>query len=121
MKRMLIVTTPLLLLLGCAGTLPPTQQMVDAQAASRSALELGAQRNPQAQLHYKLAEEQIAEAREAMADDENERATSLLIRAKADAELAMALSREAAAKQQVQQAREQAKLEHGTKPARGKR
>lgn len=83
-----------LLALGCAGTQPPTQQMADVQAANRSAQELGAQDNPRAQLHLKLAEEQLEHARKAMADDENERAASLLMRAKADAELAIALTRE---------------------------
>ncbi len=108
MKRMFTVTTPLLLALGCAGALPPTQQLADAQAASRSALELGAQGNPQAQLHLRLADEQITAAKAAMEEDEHERATSLLFRAKADAELAVALSREETARKQAEQARQSA-------------
>lgn len=105
MKKVLTVTTPLLLALGCGGALPPTQELADAQAASRGALELGAQRHPRAQLHLRLAEEQIEEAKAAMEDEENERAASLLSRARADAELAVALSREESARQRLEQAK----------------
>jgi hypothetical protein len=81
--------------LGCAGNYPPpTQQMADVQAANRSANELGAQNNPKAQLDLKLAEEQMQQAKKAMNDDDNQAAERLLTRAKADAELAVALTRE---------------------------
>jgi hypothetical protein len=73
---------------------PPTQRMADAESAERSAREVGANNEPAAQLSLKLAQEQIAQAKSAMADDENERADSLLIRAKVDAELAIAQARE---------------------------
>jgi hypothetical protein len=92
----------LVLALGCASGAPlPTQQMADVQSANRGATELGAQKNPRAELHLKLAEEQLEQAKRAVADDENERATSLLMRAKADAELAVALTREDNAKTQA--------------------
>jgi hypothetical protein len=101
----LTITSPLLLALGCAGTYPPpTQQMADVQSADRSAIELGAQKNPRAQLHLKLAEEQLALAKTAMDDEENKAAGSLLARAKADAELAIALTREDNAKLQAHKA-----------------
>jgi hypothetical protein len=90
-----------LLALGCATTYPPpTQQMADVQSANRSAHELGAQNNPKAQLHLKLAEEQFNQAKQAMADDDNQSAERLLVRAKADAELAVALTRDASAQTQ---------------------
>jgi hypothetical protein len=73
---------------------PPTQRMADAESAERSAIEVGANNEPTAQLSLKLAQEQIAQAKTAMADDENARADSLLIRAKVDAELAIAQARE---------------------------
>jgi hypothetical protein len=41
-----------------------------------------------------LADEQIADAKRAVADGDNERATYLLLRARADAELALALAHE---------------------------
>lgn len=73
---------------------PPTQRMADAESAQRSAREVGANNEPSAQLSLKLADEQIAQAQKAMKDGDNERADSLLIRAKADAELAIAKARE---------------------------
>ncbi|HWP05102.1 MAG TPA: DUF4398 domain-containing protein [Polyangiaceae bacterium] len=79
----------------CAATVPPpVQRMADAESAQRSARELGANNEPSAQLSLKLADEQIAEARAAMKAGENQRAEGLLIRAKADAELAIAKARE---------------------------
>src|SRR6201999_1066044 len=44
------------LAVGCAASYPaPTQHMADAEAATRSASEIGANVDPQAQLHLKLA------------------------------------------------------------------
>jgi Domain of unknown function (DUF4398) len=85
----------LLLAMGCAGShSAPTQQLADVQSANRSANELGAQNNPRAQLYLKLSEEQMKQAKTAMDDDDNESAARLLARAKMDAELAIALTRE---------------------------
>jgi hypothetical protein len=107
--KTMMFTAGLGLALGCASSAPlPTQQMADVQSASRSATELGAQKNPRAELHLKLAEEQLAQAQRAVADDDNERATSLLMRAKADAELAVALTREDNAKTQATNAVDEA-------------
>ncbi|MBP9113754.1 MAG: DUF4398 domain-containing protein, partial [Polyangiaceae bacterium] len=61
----------------------PTQRMADAQSAHRSAQELGAEKNPTAQLHLRLASEQIAKANTMLKDNENRRADFMLIRAKA--------------------------------------
>lgn len=93
--------------------------MADAQAAERSAKELGANKVPAAQLSLKLAQEQIAEAKKAMADDENKRADSLLIRAKADAELAVAQTREQNAKVGVEEAVEDSADQKATNISQG--
>jgi hypothetical protein len=106
--QLLTLTAGLSLALACASHPPPTQQMADVQSANRGATELGAQKNPRAELHLKLAEEQLDLARKAVANDDNERATSLLMRAKADAELAVALTREDNAKVQEEKAMEKA-------------
>jgi hypothetical protein len=87
------------LIAACSSALPPTQRMADAEAAERSARELGANSEPAAQLSLKLATEQIGQAKLALADGDNRKADSLLIRAKADAELAIAQAREKGAKQ----------------------
>lgn len=80
---------------GCGANYPvPTQRMADAQSANRSARELGADKVPTAQLHMKLAEEQIAKAKTILEGEENRRADFMLIRARADAELALALAHE---------------------------
>ena len=80
----LALMTPLLW--ACGASFPaPTQRMADAQAAERSAREVGANNEPTAQLSLKLAQDQIASAQKVMLEGDNERADSLLIRAKADA------------------------------------
>jgi hypothetical protein len=90
---------------GCASQQPiPTQQLTDIEAASRSANELGAQSNPQAQLHLKLADEQLKQAKVAMENDDELGAERLLQRAKADAELALALTHGSSAQEKAQKA-----------------
>lgn len=89
----------------CGATFPvPTQRMADAESAERSARELGAASQPEAQLHLSLAQEQIAKAKSSVNQGESRTADLLLVRAKADAELAIALAREQAAKNELQQA-----------------
>jgi len=68
--------------------------MADAQAAYRAAKEAGAEKDPQALFHLKLAEEQFAKAKTLLDQDENRRADFLLIRSTADAELALAIAQE---------------------------
>lgn len=121
MKALIVtITATLLLALGCAGTYPPpTQQMADVEAANRSATELGAQKNPKAQLHLKLAEEQLQLAKAAVDDDDNKRAESLLMRAKADAELAVALTREDDAMTEASKALDQSNSQRSTNDDQG--
>ena len=93
------------LAVGCGASFPaPTQRLADAESAHRSAAELGAASKTEAQLNLKLAEEQIGKARAAMKEGDNKRADALLIRAKADAELSVALVREHDAKVDSQKA-----------------
>ena len=88
-----IILMPLLTLMACGGSYPvPTQRMADAQSAHRSAEELGAADLPVAKLHLKLAQDQINQANTMLKSEQNRRADFLLIRAKADAELALALA-----------------------------
>lgn len=104
----------------CGGSIPPpTQRMADAQSAERSARELGANSVPAAQLSLTLAQEQIAQGKKAMADDENERADGLLKRAKADAELAIAQARETGAKVGTQEAVKDSAAQQTTNAVQG--
>jgi hypothetical protein len=105
-KLLLSMIAPLAL--GCSQSWPePKQPMAEAEAASRSALEVGAEAQPAAKLKVTLANEQIAEAKASIAKGDNERATYLLRRARADAELALALAHEQNALDAKQKAVEQ--------------
>ena len=59
----------------------------------RAAEEAGATKVPQASLHLQLAKEELAQARELSSKGEKDKAASMLLRAEADAELALVLSR----------------------------
>ena len=97
-----------LLLLGaaCASSMPPTDAVADALASMRGAEELGAARVPEAELQLQLAKEEVAQARRLMADGKHDRARYMAVRAVNDAELAIALTREAQARKAVEQARQ---------------
>jgi hypothetical protein len=83
--------------------------MADAESAQRSAREVGAETQPVAKLEVKLADEEIARAKSLVANGENRRADFVLQRARADAELALALTREQTALAEVQRATEQSR------------
>jgi hypothetical protein len=68
---------------------------------------VGAEAQPAAKLQAQLADEQIAAAKERIAEGDNERATFLVVRARADAELALALANEQKALDAKQKAVEQ--------------
>jgi hypothetical protein len=95
----LIAIVGVTLLAACGASFPPpTQKLADAESAHRSARELGADKKTAAQLNLKLAEEGINAAKEQMKAGDNRRADFTLLRAKADAELALSLAREHDAK-----------------------
>jgi len=77
---------------GCAGTPVPNSKVASSEAAIRAAQETGSRGVPQAALHLKLAEEQLQSAKALIRDNNNQRAEYVLMRAQADAELAIALS-----------------------------
>lgn len=93
---------------GCgASAPPPTGRVASTEAAIRGAREVGAQAVPNASLHLRLSEEQVAKAKAAMAQEDNVRADILLQRAQADAELALALTRESTAAAQAKHSTDQ--------------
>jgi hypothetical protein len=98
---LLLAATPLSA--GCAASFPPpTQHMADAESATRSAKEVGADAQPAARLEVKLADEQIAQAKLLVTSGDNKRADFVLMRARADAELGLALAREQGATTETQ-------------------
>jgi hypothetical protein len=72
----------------------------------RAAEEVGAANVPQASLHLQLAKEELELAKGLAAKDEKKKAASMLLRAEADAELAVALSRGDAEKSEARAAAE---------------
>jgi hypothetical protein len=114
------VAVPVALSFACGASFPvPTQHMADAESAHRSALELGAANQPAAQLHVKLAEEQMSKAKTLITEGDNKEADSLLIRSKADSELALALAREQSANAATQQATDQSNATSITNASQG--
>ncbi|WP_437964371.1 DUF4398 domain-containing protein [Sorangium sp. So ce260] len=97
-----------LVLAGCGGTVPPpNDQLAASQAAIRAADEVGAETDPQATLHLKLAREQLEKAKQLMAAEDNESAMRLLERAEADAELALAIAKARSTQAEAQEALKQ--------------
>lgn len=97
-KPKLMMMSVLALSAACAGAPAPTERLATTTASVRAAQEVGATHVPRAELHLSLAQEQVEKARRFMEKDENERADLTLRRAGADAELAVSLAREAAAR-----------------------
>lgn len=91
----------------CGGAAVPQEALSAAQAGVKGAEVGGANQDPKAQLHLKLANEQIEKAKKLIADDENEEAARVIERAQADADLALALAQEANARRQAKEADEQ--------------
>ena len=120
MRRAIVGAGLLLGVAGCAGNQKvPTEALVDSQVSIRAAEEAGAVQVPDAARHLELAREQTREARELLDDGKREEAALYLQRAEADAELAVALAREAPARAEAQRAKEQVQAlqqREGTQP-----
>jgi hypothetical protein len=100
MSRVVLRVLGLVALGACATDPKSTQHLAESMAAVRGAETAGASQVPEAALHLKLAEEQISQAQKVMDDDE-ERGNALALRAYNDADLALALTREAQSKQKA--------------------
>ncbi len=92
------------LLTGCATTGIPQERLVASQGSIRAAEEVGADKVPAAALHLQLAREQTEQAKKLIQQGNNVRADYLLQRAASDAELSLALAREAPLRAQAQEA-----------------
>lgn len=88
----------------CGGPPAPTTELTEAKAAMRAADEVGAEDTPEAALYLKMARDNIATAERAIDADDSDAARLYLERAAADAELAIALAKEAAARNSAQAA-----------------
>jgi hypothetical protein len=88
-----IFGTGVLLLAACA-TAPPTNALSAASAAMGAAHEAGADTAPTAQGQLQAARQELDQARALIDSGDNTAAYGLLVRAKADADLATSLARE---------------------------
>ncbi len=86
--------TPLIAVcaLGCGGA--QALQTDNSASAIRAAEEVGAAKVPRASLHLQLAKEEMDAAQKLAKSGDKEKAVSLLMRAEADAELALVLAHE---------------------------
>ena len=110
LKSSLAALSVLSFVVACGSSFPPpSDRLASAEAAARSARELGAEKEPKAALHLKLASEQIDQAKKLMTDNDNKRADLVLQRAGSDAELAVMLAKEANAKADAERAQERVK------------
>ncbi len=103
-QRLIIILGVALATAACASHPPPTDTMANALASVRGAEELGAANVPQASLQLQLAQEEVSKAKKLMRDKKNARAHNMALRAANDAELAIALTREAHARKAAEQA-----------------
>jgi hypothetical protein len=87
----------LCVIVGCGGTVMSQSKLADSEGAVRSADEVGARQVPAAGLQLKLAEDELGRAKGLSENGEGEKANRLLTRAQVDADLAIALAKEAAA------------------------
>jgi hypothetical protein len=86
----ILMVVGLALFSGCASA-PPLRTEASTSEI-RAAEEAGAANVPQASLHLQMAKEELELAKELSAKGEKEKAASMLLRAEADAELAVELS-----------------------------
>ena len=98
----ILMVVGLALFSGCAST-PPLRTEASTSEIS-AAEEAGAAKVPQASLHLQMAKEELELAKGLSAKGEKKRAASMLLRAEADAELAVALSRGDAEKSEARAA-----------------
>jgi hypothetical protein len=77
----------------CGSAAMPMDKLSDVKSTVRAAQEAGADGNPQAALHLKMANDELASAQAAINDKDNERAKLLLNQAQADADLSLAQAR----------------------------
>ena len=104
---------------GCATNAPLRTEATTSGISA--AKESGAAEVPQASLLLQLAKEQLELARELAAKGKQEEAESMLLRAEADAELALVLSREEAQKVEALAALERVrKLRNDNQPQRSR-
>lgn len=94
---------------GCGSAPIPADRMANAQASIKGAEVVGARNDPTAALHLRLAQENYDKAQKLAKDGDTDRAKLMLLRAEADAELALLITKERTERAEANQLIEQAK------------
>lgn len=85
----------------------PADKLARSEAAVRGAEEIGAERNAIGSRHLQTARESFKEGKRLVMEGEQDRATMMLLRAEADAQLAMNVTREATALEDARKTRDE--------------
>lgn len=93
------------LMMGCGGGSLPPAKVAETQSSISAAAAVGADQNPQAALHLKMARDQLKQAQGLIDDGKDDAARLVLERADADAEVALMITREAQASENARRAR----------------
>ena len=96
------------ILVKCASA-PINDRVAATEAPIRAAEEMGATGVPQAALNLKLAHEEQDQAKQFLKNGDKKRADMMLLRAQSDAELALALAKEAPLAAEAKRATEEVK------------
>jgi len=83
--------------ISCGSSSLPPAKVAETQSSISAAAAVGADQNPQAALHLKMARDQLSEAQGLIDSGKNDEARLVLERANADAEVALMITREAEA------------------------
>jgi hypothetical protein len=89
----------------CGGRSLPPAKVVDTESSISAAAAVGADQNPQAALHLKMARDQLKQAQTLIEDNKGDEARLVLERAEADAQVALMITREAQANANVRKAK----------------
>lgn len=109
MIRIVLGTLAALGFAACASNPLPPAKVTDTQAAISAADAVGATNHPRAALHMKLAREQLQQGEALLREGDDEEARLVIDRARVDAELAMALTREDQAQKEARVSIEKAR------------
>lgn len=93
------------LVVACGGSSLPPAKAADTQSSISAAAAVGADQNPQAALHLKMARDQLKQAQGLIEDGKDDEARLVLERATADADVALMITREAQAAANLKKSR----------------
>jgi hypothetical protein len=109
MHSLIKIVSAAALLAACGSSQVPPAKFADAQSKISAADAVGAAHEPRAALHLKMARDQLGQAQQLANDGEDRDAELLIARAKADAEMALMVTREAVARREAEHAQNELK------------